>query len=207
MAKIPFTLEAWLKDKSQRVETRDGRIVHNIWPVKEPIIVNGKRAEVCALIDGEEDALVFFEGGKYLPVNSENPFDLFIVTPEEELTPFEKELESFYNHHLQVCSYDNQGTIEDSLHDGASKLLALARKELREELQTHKDHSDSFMGLAISSAYERGKAEALKDLPRWEKQDYAPQEANIYLPTNELVYHGMAISIDELTKLPGFKED
>jgi len=85
MAKIPYTLDAWLKDKSQKVETRDGRIVHNIWPIKEPLIVNGKRAEVCALIDGEEDALVFFEGGKYLPVNSENPFDLFIVTPEEEL--------------------------------------------------------------------------------------------------------------------------
>lgn len=82
MAKIPFTLDAWLKDKSQKVETRDGRIVHNIWPVKEQLIFNGKRAEVCALIDGEEDALLFFEGGKYLPVDSENPFDLFIVTPD-----------------------------------------------------------------------------------------------------------------------------
>ena len=25
MAKLPFTLESWFKDKSQRVETRDGR--------------------------------------------------------------------------------------------------------------------------------------------------------------------------------------
>ena len=80
-----FNLQEWLKDKSQKVETRDGRIVHNIWPIKEPIIANGKKAEVCALIDGEEDALVFFEGGKYLSVNSENPFDLFIVTPEKDL--------------------------------------------------------------------------------------------------------------------------
>ena len=91
MAKIPFTLEAWLKDKSQRVETRDGRIVHNIWPV-EPIIVCGKSADVCALIDGEEDAFVFFAGGKYLPANVESPFDLFIVTPEEELSEFEERI-------------------------------------------------------------------------------------------------------------------
>ena len=91
MAKIPFTLDAWLKDKSQRVETRDGRIAHNIWSV-EPLIVCGKKADVCALIDGEEDALLFFEGGKYLPANAESPFDLFIITPEEELNEIEKRL-------------------------------------------------------------------------------------------------------------------
>lgn len=53
---------------------------------------------------------------------------------KEELTEFEKELESFYNHHLQVCTYDNQGTVEDSLHGGASKLIAIARKELFEQI-------------------------------------------------------------------------
>ena len=92
MAKIPFTLEKWLKDKSQRVETRDGRIVHDIWRVKEPTYTNNRKAEVCALIDGEEDALVFFEGGRYLPTtrDTDSPFDLFIVTPELELTEFEQ---------------------------------------------------------------------------------------------------------------------
>lgn len=85
--KIPFDLQDWLKDKSQRVETRDGRLVHNIWRVKEPFYTNNRKAEVCALIDGEEDALVFFEGGRYLPTtkDTDNPFDLFLITPEPEL--------------------------------------------------------------------------------------------------------------------------
>lgn len=85
--KIPFTLDAWLKDKSQRVETRDGRIVHNIWRVKEPTYTNNRKTEVCALIDGEEDALVFFEGGRYLPTtkDTDSPFDLFLIIQEPEL--------------------------------------------------------------------------------------------------------------------------
>ena len=94
MAKIPFTLDAWLKDKSQKVETRDGRLVHNIWRVKEPTYKNNRKTEVCALIDGEEDALVFFEGGRYLPTtkDTDSPFDLFIITPEPELSEFEDKL-------------------------------------------------------------------------------------------------------------------
>lgn len=55
---------------------------------------------------------------------------LFIVTPEEELSEFEKELESFYNRHLQVCTYDNQGTVEDNLHYWADRLLEIARDEI-----------------------------------------------------------------------------
>lgn len=190
MSRIPFTLEAWLKDKNQRVETRDGRIVHDIWPVKNKTTIKAYRTEVCALIDGEQDALVFFAGGKYLPVNAKSPFDLFIVTPEEEMTEFEKELESFYNHHLQVCTYDNQGTVEDSLHDGATKLLALAidarAKELYKGLKQSKLDKDSIPYHLIefmcnlytcrnwkeiedtAEAYTtRLKAAAMKDLPRW----------------------------------------
>lgn len=137
MAKIPFTLEAWLKDKSQRVETRDGRIVHNIWPVKEPLIVNGKRTEVCALIDGEEDALVFFEGGKYLSVNSENPFDLFIVTPKPtDTSEFEMKVSEFAEaYNLAATNYESEEykTCNGNLHliidKYAAELLAIAREQ------------------------------------------------------------------------------
>lgn len=122
-----FDLQEWIKDKSQRVETRDGRIVHNIWPVKEQPIFNGKRAEVCALIDGEEDALLFFEGGKYLPVNSENPFDLFIVTPEEELTEFEKTIiERVFHQKVEDLDEENKEIFREDAH----LVLDLARKQL-----------------------------------------------------------------------------
>lgn len=131
MAKIPFTLEKWLKDKSQRVETRDGRIVHNIWRVKEPTYTNNRKAEVCALIDGEEDALVFFEGGRYLPTtrDTDSPFDLFIVTPELELTEFEEHLKRLLDFSVTLgFPYEI-----DCIKSEAAELLDLSRKEFVEQ--------------------------------------------------------------------------
>jgi hypothetical protein len=132
----------------------------------------------------------------------------------EELTEFERELESFYNHHLQVCTYDNQGTVEDSLHDGASKLLALARKELCDQIVDH-----------TKEAYENGRADALKDLPMWKKiRDNGCIDADGGTYTDclcllkrgwyQVVTSGTKVgresrylSIRDLEKLPGFKED
>lgn len=160
--KIPFTLDAWLKDKSQKVETRDGRLVHDIWRIKEPSYTNNRRAEVCALIDGEEDALVFFEGGRYLPTSkdTDSPFDLFLITPEQELSEFEVALEQM------MYDWEDKG-IE------ARKIVAQHIKELRRLAREEIVKS----GYAIVESehyfeegrknYERGKAEALKDLPRW----------------------------------------
>ena len=158
--RIPFTLDAWLKDKSQKVETRDGRIIHNIWRVKEPTYINNRKAEVCALIDGEEDALVFFEGGRYLPTKRDidNPFDLFIVTPEPELTVFEKAVKD-------LCWRVGTGEAvykDDILKKTAAELLAIATEELKKTfVLLHKDD--------YQTAFDLGKAEALKDLPRWKK--------------------------------------
>lgn len=120
-----FKLQDYLKDKSQKVETRDGRIVHNIWPVKEPLIFNDKRADVCALIDGEEDALVFFEGGKYLTVNSESPFDLFIVTPEEEMSEWQR----FISACLQKYGLLDCGAADRIAKECSAELLDLAREQ------------------------------------------------------------------------------
>lgn len=220
MAKIQFTLDAWLKDKSQKVETRDGRLVHNIWRVKEPSYTNNRKTEVCALIDGEEDALVFFEGGRYLPStkDTDSPFDLFIVTLEEELTEFEKELESFYNHHLQVCTYDNQGTVEESLHDGASKLLALAKKEIvagwsnglnDTQDRSGKAYSDGY-NIGFEIGYERGKAEAMRGLPMWIDDGLPMGSAAIDISGlcgfNFIRRRGRLFRISDLEKLPGFND-
>lgn len=148
--KIPFTLEAWLKDKSQRVETRDGRLVHNIWRVKEPSYTNNRETEVCALIDGEEDALVFYEGGRYLPTSQDvySPFDLFIIASEPELSEFEKACMRLYNEGSDD-GLSGDKLSNESLKESASELLELAKKELCE-------------GGEITDWYERGKAVALR---------------------------------------------
>ena len=115
---------------------------------------------------------------------------LFIVTPEKELSEFEEEVRSW------MSAAENLEIDNSWVKNCAKILLSSARKELHENMKE-----------ALRTEYKKERADVLKDLPRWEKREYAPQNANIYLPTNELVYHGMAISIDELTKLPGFKED
>lgn len=168
-----------------KVETRDGKKVRVL------CYDANNAAPIVALIkynDGSEASRDYYLNGT-MDYYRENPLDLFIVTPEEELTEFEKELENFYNHHLRVCSYDNQGTVEDSLHDGASKLLILARKELEPEI----------------------KAEALKDLPRWKKdKSFETEGTFIGVKGREffLVKDGYSISVAELLRnFPGFKED
>lgn len=152
----------------------------------------------------------------------------------EKLTKFEKELESFYNHHLQVCTYDNQGTVEDSLHDGATKLLAFAidarAREMDEALEKSKLDKDSipyhlieFMcnlhtcpnWKEIEGTAElyvtRLKAAAMKDLPRWEKKTIEKGHGMVDVSSLEkfdyIRINGYLMKIEDLEKLPGFKED
>ena len=201
MAKIPFTLEKWLKDKSQRVETRDGRIVHDIWEVKNAVTAKEYRTEVCALIEGEEDALVFFKNGKYLPVNAESPYDLFIVTPEPELTEFEKVLNDLiWSIGMGEVVYNN-----DAIKETAAKLLNLARKQLVEEQYTSDPRK--------TDLYKLGKAEALNDLPRWKKigrgNNYSSEVKfainGRYLEMNDTLNDVYEMKLLDLGKLP--KED
>ena len=231
-----FNLQDWLKDKSQRVETRDGRIVHDIWPVKEPLIVNGKRAEVCALIEGEEDALVFLEGGRYYPTTKEtdSSYDLFIVTPEEELTEWEKAIKDLVLdidegelRKLGVFEEENLGAWAVKK---AAELLSLAidarAKELSEGLKQSELDKDSipyhlieFMcNLYDSQNWKeiedtaelyvtRFKAAALKDLPRWKKKE-EDGLFGYYCSCGFLVSDGYEISINELKrKLPRVEEE
>ena len=219
--KIPFTLDAWLKDKSQKVETRDGRLVHNIWQIKEPHYTNNRRAEVCALIDGEEDALVFFEGGRYLPTtkDADNQFDLFIITPEPELSEFEQEVRVCVTKNLTTHIKDGSGceissTVfidDDTAKKLAAELLEMARKELE------KEEPSIIEARSYKSGLKQGKAEALKDLPRWRVAD-KPFYGGVFIVRKE--YGGLVelsasgvvqegseyIVINDLEKLPGFND-
>ena len=151
--KIPFTLDAWLKDKSQKVETRSGKNVRIIcWDkIGVPIV---------ALV-GDADDIVTYNRDGTTGQQMQLPSDLFIVTPEQELTEFEIALENF------VMNADaSEQTFHEDVKQNAAELLALARKELVDDVQLQFDDE-------INEAYYRGrkegKAEALKDLPRWRK--------------------------------------
>ena len=96
-----FNLQDWLKDKSQRVETRDGLAVTDIHLTKyrdENVVVYyvGRDMWIC----GEE--------GNVNIDKTECKYDLFIVTPEEEMTEFEMGIRSWISAAISVeVSYDN----------------------------------------------------------------------------------------------------
>ena len=91
MAKIPFDLDKWLADKSQKVETRDGRPVRIVcWDRKD------KKYPVIALYEDPiypncEVYSCYTSTGRFYDYGS-NSNDLFLVIPEP--TEFEKEIEA-----------------------------------------------------------------------------------------------------------------
>lgn len=255
--KIPFDIKysQQIESGEYKVETRDGRVVHNIWRVKEPFYTNNRKAEVCALIDGEEDALVFFEGGRYLPTtkDTDSPFDLFIITPEEELTPLEDHLSTYLKNDFEYFSTKkwDEKKWNETMRIQAAELLKLAReqfikdgyviekKAFRDAVENISDKHLAEMSVEYSihckvedgtrhaimnwKAFQKvaqkfidiGKAEALKDLPRWrvelgdmEYAGYGIIGGGVASEENPRVYlKGHSIELYSLRKLPGFKED
>ena len=148
-----FNLQDWLKDKSQKVETAAGCPVRIVcWdmacelPILGLVLLNDEKAE--------EIAVGFTNEGTNLL--GEPLYDkLFIVTPEEEMSEFEKAIKRAFI--CAGCSSVSNGIVKDT----ASELLALAREELFA--------NDTVLKEYAQVAREQGKAEALKDLPRWKK--------------------------------------
>ena len=123
MAKIPFQLETWLKDKSQKVETGVGE------PVR---ILCTNAAGLLSIIgnvgENSENLQRWTEKGQYhVGINTPDK-DLFIITPEEELTPFEDALQK------KIAFVTNTIVDDDSIREWAAELLSLAEKELEEEI-------------------------------------------------------------------------
>lgn len=193
MAKIPFALEAWLKDKSQKVETGDGVSVSILCTNAEgtlPIIGNvGEKSE---------NLRRWTEKGQYhIGLNTPNE-DLFIVTPEEELTEFEKAIKEMMRSYVKMP--------DEVIKETAARLLDLARKELKKTfVLLHKDD--------YQTAFDLGQAEALKDLPRWKKicrgNNYSSETKftlnGRYLEMNDTLNDVYEVSLYDLKKLP--KED
>ena len=182
-----------------KVETRDGKKVrvlcydaNNIVPVVALVTFN----------DGSEGSRDYYSNGT-MNCDKENPLDLFVVTPEEELTEFEKVVKDRLWRTLEYSETfrkdENKWTREL-----AAELLALAPEELKKK----------FVFLDYFAAFDAGKAEALKDMPRWKKikeEDNAcvrePHVGTNMVGEKMLYIGNHAISISRLEKLPGFKED
>ena len=163
-------------------------------------------------------------------------FNKAVYIGPEELTPFESGVLNMIDDIVKCITYPNDSCIPNVHTVAAELLSLAREQLIKDghiiEEKTSYDDVEKMSAISLEYALhckvkdgvrraiidwqefkklaqkfiEIGKTEALKDLPRWEKQEYASQDVNVYLPTNELVYCGMAISIDELTKLPGFKE-
>ena len=184
MAKIPFDLDKWLADKSQKVETRDGRPVRIIcWDKQD------KNHPIVALYPGKiyphyEVSNSFSKTGELLRGGICDS-DLFLFTPE--LTEFEQGLVNFLDK-CEALPKDEDGVCnrDDSkelLKQTAAELLAIARKEIEKDLPRWEeacsckeiarslilDHSGRF---SVGAVVEPGdKFIALTDLKKLPKED------------------------------------
>lgn len=191
MAKIPFDVKyrPQIESGEYKVETRSGKTARIVcWDrIGTPFVV---------LVGRGEEVLTYKSNGT-TGQQMQLPSDLFIVTPEEELTPFEDRLAEIIVSSQGLCTFD---ACKSEAKKSASELLALARRELHENMKE-----------ALRTEYEKGRADALKDLPRWGNNDFPEFNDRIIESidhrTHYLLHNGKKIRIEDLEKLPGFKEE
>lgn len=140
----------------------------------------------------------------------QNPaYDLFLVTPDEEMTDFEAGLFSAFSDGWQQYLNGEEVDMEQWAKEHSAELLSIARKQLQPEI-------DAMLEDAYKTAdevqYRKGREEALKDIPRWKKCN----PNTIYSTKCNLIVNGIGryiildgymIDVDRLKKLPGFKDD
>jgi len=158
-----FSLEKYLENPSRQVVTRDGKSVNIIYDHMKGL------APIIALIQwNENDEHCFMYDSKGRCASNEATLDLFFADEEEELTEFEKELE------MMMVSFSNSNVgsdirtemPKDKLYNYSHRLLDLARKELEKNYRLV-DKNDSNW----EDGYKQGICFALKDLPKWKKDD------------------------------------
>lgn len=205
-----------------KVETRDGLSVRIICWDRVAKENTDADLNLCVLVqeDGGEAIYYYHQTGEKLARDEQ--YDLFIVTPEPELSEFEKGYMRIV-HKMKPEDFNDEGL--KIAKEEAAELLALARKELCEQIVDHTKEAyengkaealkeieqDPESSYAFKRGVEYGKEDALKDLPRWINDDYSPKESTMIdisgLYGLVLRRHGKLLRISDLDKLPGFKED
>ena len=230
MTKIPFDIKfrPQIESGEYKVETKVGCPVRIVcWdmicelPILGLVLLNDEKAE--------EIAVGFTNEGTNLL--GEPLYDkLFIVTPEEELTEFEKAIKDMIKPYAAWP--------DDIFKEESAKLLFLAREQFikdgyvieKKAFHDAVEKVDPGIMKEVSknvdmTEYEKGRAEALKDLPRWKKAERDVDAGTIDFAvfhkndggdhedwfsveaTNRLYKDEYYLELSDLKKLPGFKDD
>ena len=201
MAKISFDIKyrPQIESGEYKVEF-DGKPARIIcWDKKR----SKDNATIVALIDdGEsEHTEYFFSDGMALCATAPA---LRIITPEEELTDFEKAIKEMMRGYVKMP--------DEVIKETSAKLFAIALKELQPKIDAEIENAyKNADNIVYENGVLYGKAEALKDLPRWRKVGVNTGQTNLIRgysrEEDELYRNGKCISLVSLEKLPGFKED
>jgi len=114
------------------------------------------------------------------------------ISPNCELTEFEKALADTYEKYSCMHDIFNRKKLESYAREHAPELLDIARKQLEKEKVAQLKNTEAYnMGVAD------GAAEALKDMPKWRKCKTE------WSSVTEHLYKGYYIDLEELfNKLP-----
>lgn len=217
--RIPFDIKyrPQIESGEYKVETRDGNPVRIICWDKDgshPIV-----ALVTTYSDFNESfSEHIFQYGidGYYIARFESDYDLFIVTMEEKMTEFEKCLGFAMGFSLNDMEENRNGVIKH-IKDAAKGLLALAEKEITKghehDVYVPEDTYHEQLKKQWEEGYDKGKSEALKDLPRWKKigngNNYSSETKFVingrYLEMNDTLNYVYEVPLYGLKKLP--KED
>lgn len=210
--KIPFDIKyrPQIESGEYKVETRDGRSVRIICWDRVAKENTDDDLNICVLVPEDNGEAVYYyhqSGKKWVP---DERFDLFIITPEPELTDYEQSVRVCVVDNLTTHIKDGNGSEmsstvfigDETAKKMASELLELARKELIEEQYTSDPRK--------TDLYKLGKEEALKDLPRWRKigrgHNYSSNTEFIingrYLEMTDHLNDVFKVALSELEKLP-----
>lgn len=123
--RIPFDIKyrPQIESGEYKVETRDRRPVRIIcWDRKNgyPIVA------LATEVNGNESYINCYSDGKKTIHSQQFPSDLFLVTPEPELTEFEQELSDI----VEYCKKHGENVADSYAVRHAQTLLELAREEL-----------------------------------------------------------------------------
>lgn len=202
MAKIPFSIDykPQIESGEYKVETFSGYPVTIYrWDFDD-----GTQTPIMGSYvfeDGKEYVGAWNDEGHF-DLMSPNDLDLFIVTPEEELTDLEKAV-GYALTDYQLLPRDKDGIanihdIKEFTKKKAAELLVIAKEECKNQIEN--DYRE-----IIHGAYEKGMENALKDLPRWGLSTGCFD--NGWVNDGILYYKFHAIPLKTLEVLPGFKED
>jgi len=194
--RIPFDIskKPQIESGEYKVETKDHHFVRIICWNKN----TGGLDRIVALVagdSGQEKTLHYTEEGRCIATGSNRDKDLFIVTPESDMSEMEISL-------LSWLSDDTSGEIpmermKQVVKARAAELLATAKQQLLQsgELMTQEHHEKLMETL---------REECKKDLPRWKKCEKPFDSTdNCGYNGKNLIHHGYALSIDNAyTKLP-----